>query len=139
MNEKIKRKMLVLIILVMLISFGICVFIVLNNRIKSNYVIPDNYIAVFHGGSGEVIYETYIYKNNKGDVNYGFDYINVTKTATSAKIDSYDVKITKRGSVEWTDNVFEVANDNGAYSYVTLPNNSKTYTIEQFRRMFLMN
>ena len=31
----------------------------------------------------------------------------------------------------------EVAKENGAYSYVTLPNSNETYTIEQYMRMFL--
>lgn len=39
----------------------------------------------------------------------------------------------------WTDDVFTVAEKNNAYSYVTLPNDKKTYTIEEFQSMFLMN
>ena len=101
--------------------------------------ITDNYIAIFHGGSGEIIYETYVYKINNGQANYGFNYINVTKTTTSYGSSKWDTKITKRGSVDWTDNVFGVAEENNAYSYVTLPNSDKTYTIEEFQYMFLMD
>ena len=39
-------------------------------------------------------------------------------------------KITKRGSVQWTDDVFEIAKENGAYTYLTLPNSDKIYTDE---------
>ena len=101
--------------------------------------IPDGYIAIFHGGVGEQTYETYIYKKDNGHDNSGFDYINVTSTTVSYGSSEWNSEITKRGSVQWTDDVFEVAKENGAYSYVTLPNSDKTYTIEQYMRMFLMN
>ena len=110
-----------------------------NGIRKNDYNFSDDYIAVFHGGYGEVVYETYIYDNNDGHNNYGFDYINVTKKTSSWGSNKWNMKITKRGTVEWTDNVFEVARDNGAYSYVTVPNSDKTYTIEQFKSMFIMN
>lgn len=106
---------------------------------EENVEIPDNYIAIFHGGSGETIYETYIYKIDNGQANYGFDYINVTKTTTTYGSSKWDTKITKRGSVSWTDNVFSVAGENNAYSYVTLPNIDKKYTIEEYQYMFSMD
>ncbi len=105
----------------------------------NNDEIPDNYIAVFHGGAGEIVYETYIYKVDNKQSNYGFNYINVTKTTKSYGSDEWNAKVTKRGTVSWTDEVFSVAEKNYAYSYVTLPNDSKTYTIEEFMTMFLMN
>lgn len=107
--------------------------------IESNDEIPNNYIAIFHGGSGEIVYETYIYKINNGEANYGFNYINVTKTTTSYGSSEWNTKITKHGSVAWTDNVFGVAKENNAYSYVTLPNSDKIYSIEEYQQMFLMN
>ncbi len=47
-------------------------------------------------------------------------------------------KITGRGSFDWTDGAFSVAEKNNAYSYVTLPDGSK-YSVEEFQGMFLMN
>ena len=64
---------------------------------------------------------------------------NVTKTTTYWGSTEWNTKITKRGSVQWTDNVFEVAKENNAYSYVTLPDSDKIYTIEEYMQMFLMN
>ena len=101
--------------------------------------ISDNYIAVFHGGAGEIVYETYIYKIDNNQANYGFSYINVTRTTKSYGSDEWNTKITKKGEVSWTDDVFQVAEKNNAYSYVTLPGDNKTYTIEEFMPMFLMN
>lgn len=125
----------VLIIIVLIIG---SVIYINNNKTKNNQ-IPSGYIAIFHGGTGEITYETYIYKKDNGQSNYGFDYINVTKTTASFGSSESNSKITKRGSVQWTEDVLEVAKENGAYSYVTLPNSDEQYTIEQYMKMFLMN
>lgn len=133
-NKKVFWSVVILIIVIFIVSY-IIVTINQNNNDK----IPDDYIAVFHGGSGEITYETYIYKINNEYANSGFDYINVTKTTTYWGSTEWNTKITKRGSVQWTDNVFEVAKENNAYSYVTLPDSDKIYTIEEYMQMFLMN
>lgn len=130
-----KNKILWLIILI--VSIVSCTLIIIN--IKNNNKIPDGYISIFHGGSGEVTYETYIYKINNGQANYGFNYINVTNTTTSYGSNKWNTKITKKGSVDWTDNVFSVAKENNAYDYVTLSNSDKKYTIEEYMQMFLMD
>ena len=133
-NKKVFWFVVILIIVIFIVSY-IIVTINQNNNDK----IPDDYIAVFHGGSGEITYETYIYKINNEDANSGFDYVNVTKTTTYWGSTKWNTKITKCGSVQWTDNVFEVAKENNAYSYVTLPDSDKIYTIEEYMQMFLMN
>ena len=102
-------------------------------------MVPDGYLAVFHGGVGEITHETYIYKDNNGQGNYGFTYINTTSTTKSWGSSEWKTTITKRGSFDWTDGAFVVAQENGAYSYVTIPNSDKTYSIEEFQNMFLMN
>lgn len=124
---------MILIIVIFIVSYIIVIIT------RNNGKIPDDYIAVFHGGSGEITYETYIYKIDNGHANFGFDYLNVTNTTTVWGSDEWNTKITKRGSVQWTDDVFRIAKENNAYSYVTLPNSDKTYTIEEFMKMFLMN
>lgn len=106
---------------------------------ENNSKIPDDYIAVFHGGSGEITYETYIYKINNGHENYGFKYINVTSTTKSYGSHKWEHKITKRGSFDWTDGAFIIAKENNAYSYVTKQNSNKHLTIEEFMVVFLMN
>ena len=134
-NKKLFWLIVILIIIVLVIGS----IIYINKNVINNDKIPDGYIAVFHGGTGEITYETYIYKKDNGHANSGFDYINVTNTTVSWGSSERNSKITKRGSVQWTDDVFEVAEENGAYSYVTLPNSNETYTIEQYISMFLMN
>ena len=125
------------ILIIIVLAVGSIIYI--NKDKITNDRIPDGYIAIFHGGAGEITYETYIYKKDNGHANSGFDYINVTNTTVSWGSSEWNSKITKRGSVQWTDDVFEVAKENGAYSYVTLPNSNETYTIEQYMSMFLMN
>lgn len=110
-----------------------------SGNIVNSDEIPEGYIAVFHGGSGEQTYETYIYKINNEQENYGFEYINTTSTTTYWGSGKQNIKITKRGSVDWTDKVFVVAKENNAYSFVTLPNSDKIYTIEEYMQIFLMN
>ena len=126
-NKKLFCIFAILIIIVLVIGS----IIYINKNKTNNDRIPDGYIAIFHGGAGEITYETYIYKKDNGHANSGFDYINVTNTTVSWGSSEWNSKITKRDYVQLTDDVFEVAKENGAYSYVTLPNSDKTYTIEQ--------
>lgn len=130
-----KKKVAIISIIIVLLIVFIIILFKLNNYNE----IPNGYIAVFHGGVGEQTYETYIYKQNNKPENSGFDYINVTSTTISYGSSQWNKRITKKGSVQWTDDVFIVAKENNAYSYVTLPNSDKIYTIEEYMSMFLMN
>ena len=134
-----QKKNFLLILVILYISALLLIGIVIYMNQSNNFKIPNGYIAIFHGGVGEITYETYIYKKDNGNANYGFDYINVTNTTVSWGSNEWNSKITKRGSVQWTDDIFKVAKENGAYSYVTLPNTDKTFTIEQYMDMFLMD
>lgn len=136
MNNK-KRK-LIFLLLITMVALGMLGFC-LHLKYQDNSNIPNNYIAIFHGGVGEQTYETYIYKINNGRVNMGFKYINVTSTTESLGSSNWEHKINDKGKLNWTDDAFRVAKKHGAYSYVTLPNNDNIYTIEQFQSMFAMD
>ena len=135
---KNKKRLIVFSIIAISILTIISIVIYLNYQKNRNF-IPDNYIAVFRGGSGELIYETYIYKIDNGHNNYGFKYINTKSMTTSWGSSNWETVVVKKGKVDWTDEVFGVAKEHGAYSYVRLPNDSKTYSIEEFMGMFIMN
>lgn len=107
----------------------IIVFLVISN----NNRISDNYIAVFHGGAGEITYETYIYKN-KNDTSK-INYINVTSTTDSYGSNKQKHKITKRATIAKND-IFKIAKDNKAYSYVTISSGGKIYSIDQYKDIF---
>ena len=137
-NRELKQnkiKIIISVVLLILAFIPVGIF----TLSKESDVIPDDYIAVFHGGSGEKTYSTYIYKIDNDHPSYGFKYINTTNTTTSWGSNKWDIKKTGEGTIMWTDDVFTVAEKNNAYSYVTLPNDKKTYTIEEFQSMFLMN
>ena len=79
MKDKIKYIIIGLIsVSVIVMILGIILILLNTNNVYSDK-IPDNYIAIFNGGSGEVTYQTYIYKIDNGQDNYGFKYINTTK------------------------------------------------------------
>ena len=146
-----KKKIIIISLGTIFLIIAICLtMIVINNGSKNKgsvsssseirkEEIPDNYIAVFHGGSGEVTYETYIYKIDNGHDNYGFKYINVTSHTQKYGSSKWTHKITDRGEFDWTDDAFSIAKKNNAYSYVTEPNNDKIYSIEEYQSRFIMN
>ena len=108
----------------MLIVFSVIGYIFYCNLIKNNK-IPDDYIAVFYGDSSEITYSTYIYKIKNETENYGFKYINTINTTKSRGNLKVKVSITGKGDIGWTDEVFTVAKNNNAYSYVKLKDGKK--------------
>ena len=117
----------------------VLLFLVFKKDVYYGDEIPDDYIAVFHGGAGEITYSTYIYKIDNGQANYGFEYINTTNTTKFWGSSEWKVKITDKGKFNWTDGTFTIAKKNNAYSYVKIPGDKKTYSIEEFQSMFIMN
>jgi len=133
----LKGKKVFLLIMLLILLILIAEFILFYNN--KNNKIQEGYIAIFHGEAGELNYETYIYKKDNGHANFGFNYINTSTYTESLGSSELITKITKRGSVQWTDDVFKVAKENNAYEYVTLPNSNKKYTIQEYMAMFLMD
>lgn len=117
-----RKKILFFILLTLLFFAGLFLLF------KNNNNIPNDYIAIFHGEKGSTIYKTYIYKIDNDQANYGFKYINVVNN-----------NVIEKGELSWTDEAFSVARNNNAYSYVTMPNSNKRYSIEEFQKIFLMN
>lgn len=123
-------------IIIVAISIIVVLFFIVKPKDNS---IPEDYIAVFNGGAGEITHSTYIYKIDNDHDNMGFKYINTVNTTTSWGSPDWEIEVVKTGEVTWTDDVFKVAKDHGAYSYVKVPNDDKTYSIEEFQKIFLMN
>ncbi len=124
--------------LVISIIIAICIifiFIFMKYVVNDNE-IPDGYIAVFHGGAGEITYQTYVYKINNEQGNYKFSYINTTSRTTHWGSNELIIEITKRGSVNTIHNIIDIAKENYAYSFVTLPDSDKVYTIEEYQQMY---
>lgn len=135
-----KKTFFLVILVIVLIVATVLIF---SNKKEETKItteeIPQNYIAVFNGGSGEMTRSTYIYKINNGHGNIGYEYINTENTTKSWGSPDWNVRILKKGEAFFTDEVFKIAEENGAYSYVKLPNDKKAYSIEEFKNMFIKN
>lgn len=125
------------IVLILGIVVGINAIIVEKQNVSDE--IPEGYIAVFHGGSGEVTKSTYIYKIDNGQANMGFKYINTENHTESWGSPNWIIKIVDEGEFDFTDGAFVVAKKHGAYSYVKEFGNDKVFTIEEYQDRFIMN
>jgi len=73
----------------------------------------EGYFAVFHGGAGEKVYETYVYAADGG-----YRYVNVTATTVSWGSSQWNYKITGEGEADTADDVIRAAEENGAGQFV---------------------
>lgn len=96
----------------------------------SSKSLSEDAIAIFHDSND--INRTYIYKEDNGQANMGFRYINAIGHGKSYKIFS-------KGVFNFTDGAFKIAKEHGAYNYVTVPGNERKYSVEEFQSMFIMN
>ena len=117
----------------MLIIVLIIVTIFILNKAASNVTINDNYIAVFNGGSGELMVQTYVYLND--DI---YEYINVTKVTESWESSKWIYKINSTGRFENKEDAFVISKKHGADSYVEIPNDDKQYSMEEFKKYFFV-
>ena len=118
-----------------LIIVGIFVVVIIFSLLTilkggSGKSLSEDAIAIFHDSND--INRTYIYKEDNGQANMGFRYINAIGHGKSYKIFS-------TGVFDFTDGAFEIAKEHGAYNYVTVPGNERKYSIEEFQSMFIMN
>ena len=132
-NKKVVLALVIFCVVVLIFTF------ILLLKLKNKNEIPDNYLAIFNGEAGEITYSTYIYKIDNGQANYGFTYINTTNHTKSWGSSEILSTVTKRGKIGFTDEVFKIAKENNAYSYVKIKNDDKIYSIDEFMSMFLMN
>ncbi len=138
MNKNKTIKLAFVITVLILFLFIFFRYKVFNNKDES-LLIPDNYIAVFHGGSSELTYETYLYKIENGIDHHGFKYINVL--CTTKKWGSKEVirRITEKGKIDDMDEIIMVSKKNHADSYVTTPFSDKIFTILEYQELFILN
>ena len=92
--------------------------------------VEEGCIAVFHGGVGEQTYETYVYKDDKG-----FSYVNVVSTTVSWGSPVCEQKKKSRGSGKSAEEIIKIAENHGADSFVTFPDDSNPHSINEFMDM----
>ena len=142
LNKKIKKSLISRINVLIVLSVIILIVFILNSfgfKKKDYNYVKDGYIAVFHGGSGEITYSTYIYKIDNDHLNMGFEYINTVNTTVSWGSSEWESKVVSSGEFDFTDGAFVVARKHGAYDYVIESSTNEKYTIEEFQNRFLMD
>ena len=138
-NKKVKTGKVICISILTFIIVILSAFALISGKIFVNNDIPEDYIFVFHGGAGEMTYYTYIYKIDNNQANYGFEYINTVNVTKSWGSTETESKVIKRGKVDWTDSVFSVAKEHGAYDYVVTASGENITDINKLMERFIMN
>ena len=135
-KELTVRLSIISFFIVLLFLFYILYVLLFNT--KYDYV-KDGYVAVFHGGSGEITYSTYIYKIDNGQSNIGFEYINTVSMTASWGSTEWKQEVVGSGEFSFTDGAFSVAKKHGAYDYVIDAYTNERYTIDEYMSKFIMN
>ena len=92
--------------------------------------VEDGWIAKFNGGSGEITFQTYVYKEENG-----YRYINTTSTTVSYGSPQWTERVTDSGTVLTKEEIVQIANDNGSEQYVLFPDDTEAYKISDFLSM----
>lgn len=96
----------------------------------TDILLQGGYFAVLHGGGGEITHQTYVFKSDEG-----YSYINTTSTTVSWGSPQWEEKVTDKGSAKTKEDIVEIAKENGADAFVTIPEDSATYKIKDFLTM----
>ena len=93
--------------------------------------IPEGYIAILHGGSGEITYATYVYQTEDG-----FEYINTTRTTLRWGSTKGKIKIDSQGYKVDIDQLLKIAEDHGSANFVTFPGENKARPTDDFKAAY---
>ena len=92
--------------------------------------VEDGWIAKFNGGSGEITFQTYVYKEENG-----YRYINTTSTTVSYGSPQWTERVTDSGTVSTKEEIVQIAKDSGSEQYVKFPDDTEAYKISDFLSM----
>ncbi len=127
-----KRVLIPIIILLVIVIEAIVVTISYKGNNKE--IIPNNYIIVFKGETGEKVNTTYIYKVKKKKKTT-YKYINTVTNYTGKDSSQIEEKIIKKGSLKKLKEAKKIATKNNAASYVKYEDGN-IYTMEEFQEKF---
>lgn len=117
-----------LIVEIILVAFSYCQ--------DDNNKIPNNYIAVFKGESGDVVHSTYIYRKLSSEgKQVTYRYINTITTFTGYDKSDITETVVKKGNLTRFQKIFDAAMKNDAYSYVKY-DDGYIYHIKDFHQKF---
>ena len=101
--------------------------------LEKNYKLPDGWIASLRDGAGEIMYETFIYKDGTG-----YKYINVIAMTESWGATKWNNKFQSEGTCSTKDEVLKAAKDFGSAGFMVLPDDlMKAYSVDDFIKMDL--
>ena len=101
--------------------------------LEKDYKLPDGWIASLRDGAGEIMYETFIYKDGTG-----YKYINIISVTESWGATKWNNKFQSEGTCSNKDEVLKAAKDFGSAGFLVLPDDlSKTYSVDDFIKMDL--
>ena len=101
--------------------------------LEKDYKLPDGWIASLRDGAGEIMYETFIYKDGTG-----YKYINIISVTESWGATKWNNKFQSEGTCSNKDEVLKAAKDFGSAGFMVLPDDlSKTYSVDDFIKMDL--
>lgn len=95
-----KKKILILIIFAIIL---VAIVVIIKNN-KSENEISEDYILVFSGGAGEIVYKVYVY-----DEGGKYKYISATLMTTSWGSNEWVTRIDKVGYVDTIEEIIEIA------------------------------
>lgn len=130
---------LIAVIVVILSTVGM---ILLVNKNNADNTIPDNYIVIFKGETGETVHTTYLYRKEKiktlddgtTETKVTWKYINTESTLGGYDSVNWTEKVIKKGKLKKRKDIFKKAKKNGATSYVKYMKNGKVYTYDAFKK-----
>ena len=98
-----------------------------------DYPIPDGWIASLRDGAGEIMYETFIYRDGTG-----YKYINVISITESWGATKWNNRFHSEGTSSTKDEVLKAAKNFGSAGFMVLPDDlSKVYSVDDFIKMDL--
>lgn len=104
------RRIIISLICIVVIIIVVLISILLNQN--SNKKISDNYILRLSGGSGEITFHTYVYRNEENN-DMKYKYILATATTVSWGSPQWTTKIDKEGFSNSIEDIIEIAEEHG--------------------------
>lgn len=101
--------------------------------LEKDYKLPDGWIASLRDGAGEIMYETFIYREGTG-----YKYINVVAMTESWGASKWNNHFKSEGTCQTKEEVIKAAEAFGSAGFMVLPDDlTKAHSVDDFIKMDL--
>ena len=101
--------------------------------LEKDYKLPDGWIASLRDGAGEIMYETFIYREGTG-----YKYINVVAMTESWGATKWNNHFKSEGTCQTKEEVIKAAEAFGSAGFMVLPDDlTKAHSVDDFIKMDL--